>query len=283
MEAIEKQLEELQKELEENRAETASVTMALQDAKKALAEANRRRKELTASVESLQREANVLKEAQAAIEVERAAAKDKIGKARPVLVGLLAQLDKELDEKHRKAIKESVESVDSEIAGLKSRVEELGSKAAKAENGVAAAKIEVANSSTAFQDVETQLRNLPRRIKTLAGQVSSLRSAAQAAADEGRKAKAFYLLGELERALEQLEQLTESEQEEALTNRLMEQRRKANEARDGLEAKIKNLDQLRQDLAAAEREVLAKEQGRDKAIQERLEAISVDEEEPTEG
>lgn len=258
-------LENLQEELRRNEEAIADQNETLAGAQEAL-------KRLTAKKTALQRIVDDVKATKSGTEKQREAAEKERQDGEQVYDELLARLNKELSEDYRDAIEAAISAVDGEIEDLKQKVADLQRQVADAESALEDAKEHAAELDASFRATQTRLRQLPKQIQTTQGQVSKLKGAARTAADSGRATEAYLLLKELRQAIDELEALTDPQKEQELVDQLTSQWEQLNNTNNEVADNTSSLEQLKRDLATAEKELQPKVQGRQAAIKERLEA-----------
>jgi chromosome segregation ATPase len=273
MDGIENQLKDLQTDLEKYEAEIASTQETLQDAQKKISDANRRRNEVSTKIAALRKEFDEIQASQAAIENERKAVESDISDAQKVGDEILTQLKDKIPADRPKAIEDAVKTVDDDIDDKQKAVDDTRRKLTEAEKAVADAQSQVSVHEQAAGQIKGGLQSLPNRVRTARGRVASLKSAARAAAMSGQINDTLYLVQELGRAVERLRQLVDSKYEEELLQQLTTHQQEATAGKDDVAQKTAAREQLRRDLATAEREYQTKVKTREGAIKATLAAL----------
>ena len=158
--------------------------------------------------------------------------------------------------------------MDTDIDGLKKKVQDLKYQISKAEPAVTEAQ----KKTVAPDRIHSQLRQLPGQgSRRPRGQVSHLSAAAKAAAASARMSEALYLASELKQALGRLSKLIGTETETELVNRLDKEWQESNAAKKDIAA----LEKLKGDLATAEGQLQQKMQRREADMKEALRKVEV--------
>jgi chromosome segregation ATPase len=281
MENLEAQLKDLQKGLEKCEAEIASTQESLQDAQKKISDANRRRSALATKIAALKKELDEIQASQAAIENELKAMESDIGDAKKVSDEVMTQLKDKIPADRPKAIEDAVTAVDDDIADKKKAVDDARSKLTEAEKALADVQSQVSVHEQAAGQIKGLLQSHPNQIRTARGRVASLKSAARAAAQREQINDTLYLVQELGRAVDGLRQLVDPKHVEELLQQLTTHQQEATVGKDDVAQKTAACEQLRSDLAAAERDYQNTVKTREGAIKAKLAALPEGQDEPT--
>jgi chromosome segregation ATPase len=273
MESIETQLKELQEELKTCEVEIANTQGTLQDAQKKMGEANRRRNALTAKITSLQGELSELQANQSAIETERMAVASEISDANKTIDEVMAQLRDKIPPGRPQAIEDAVEAVDDEIDHRKKAVDDVRDKLMEAEKALADAKNQAAGHEQAAANIKGQLKSLPNQSRTVRSQVSTLKNTMRAMAKSGQINDALYAVRELNRPVDELAKLIDPKQEEELVGQLIAHQQATAAGQEEVAKKTAACEQLRRDVAAAQREHQNAMKTRAAAIKAKLAAL----------
>jgi chromosome segregation ATPase len=281
MDGIENQLKDLQTELGEYEAEIVSTQETLQDAQKKISDANRRRNELATKIAALKKEFDEIQASQAAIENERKTAESDISDAKKVSDEVMTQLKDKISADRPKSIEDAVKAVDDDIEDKKKAVDEARSKLTEAEKAVADVQSQVSVHEQAAGQIKGLLKSLPNQIRTARGRIASLKSIVSATAQREQINDTLYLVQELGRAVDGLRQLVDPKHIEGLLQQLTTHQQEATAGKDDVAQKTAACEQLRSDLAAAERDYQNKVKTREGAIKATLAALPEGQDEPT--
>ena len=273
MSAIEDKLNKLQTDLEKIDKDIADAKGTLEDTQKTISKKNGERNELNAQIAPLKKQVDEVSGSRSAIEEERNAAGCEISLAKKALDDLTEELNEKVPEGRRKAIDDAVESVDADIGKKKEDADKLRQQVAVAEQALAQVQGKASTHESAAADLKTQLKNLSNQVKAFRGRVSDLKSQAKTAAKNGQTTDAYYLTGQLKEAIEQLEKLVAPKYEKDLVKQLDEHQKEVLAAKDAVTAKTAEVEQLRADLAAADRAYQDAAKGREKTIKDKLKTI----------
>ena len=273
MNAIEDKLKKLQTDLEKIDKEIADAKGTLENTQKTISKKNDERSELNVQIAPLKKQVDEVSGSRSAIEEERNAAGCEISLARKALDDLTKELNENISEGRRKAIDDAVKSVDADIGKKKEDTDKLRQQVAVAEQALAEAQGKASTHESAAAELKAQLKNLSNKVKAVRGRVSDLKSQAKTAAKKGQTTDAYYLTGQLKQALEQLEKLVTPKYEEDLLKQLDEHQKEVLAAKDAVTAKTAEVEQLRADLAAADKAYQDAAKGREKTIKDKLKTI----------
>jgi chromosome segregation ATPase len=275
MEAIEAQMNDLQKELQKCETDIARVQETLQDAQKKISTANQRRSELAARMAALKSEADEMKASRAAIAKERKAAEGEINEAKKLIGETAGQIEKVIPNDRPKAVEDAVKTVDDEIAAKKQSADELSMKLSVAEKAATDAQVELSGQEKATTECKTTINNLAGQIRMAQGRVATLNTAIKSTKNATPN-EVLYLIGQLRHATDELEKLLDPKQEEKLVSQQLECQQRARVARADLAKKVAERDQLRQNLAAAEKDSKSSMTWRETAIKNKLSTLAED-------
>jgi len=274
MNGTEAQLNDLQNALEKTNKEFNAARGTLQEAQKKLGEADSRRNELTAMITSLKSQIGELHTIRTAIQDQRAVAEREINDTAKTADELAKKLAAETSEGLRKAVETAVKTVDDKIQGKQTAVAELQAKLSQVEKDFGDAQSQVSNTQSALSETKGELNTLANQIKSSRAQLINIKSGAELAYKNKRLVEAVYLVGQVQQAITRLRALVDPKSEDQLVNKLAEQDKKANAARETLAKKSGERDQIRGDLKAAQQEYLVLVSEREKTIAEQLNAIA---------
>jgi chromosome segregation ATPase len=211
--------------------------------------------ELTNSVAAAQRLVKDLEAGRSAINAQQQAAKAEVNLVNQSIAQILGKIGEKLPQPRRELIQQAIDEVDRGIEEGKQKVEALRQKVTETESALAAARGRISKHEAGSREAMTELRDLPPQIQAARGQVAKLNAAVEAAATAGRMAEAFYLVGEVKRALTRLAELSESPRGNELRDRVAERWLEARAVKaevSGKAGKAAVLDQLKRDLATAQ-------------------------------
>lgn len=270
MKDLEQTLSALQNDRQRVEAEIAGANETMRQAQQTLGDAGGRRAQLAGQIAPVQRLLDDLTRSRAAVAAQREAASREFEIAEILESGLLAQADRELPEARRAALQTAIEGVDAPIGDLKQQVRTLQDRRAETQAALDAAQQRAVAREAGIRVAIAQLGHLSEQIQAARQQVARVSAQANAAVAAGRMGEAFYLAGELERALEQLSPWLRPEAESELIDRLDEQWREAQAAKTTAVEQSAALDQIVQELAAVESELQRRLQSREAAIRTAL-------------
>jgi len=259
METYDDQLKHLKEELQQilQAIDTANNTLLTSQA--ALEQLKRRKT-------GLERVISDIEAAQSGLDKPRDNAQTEIDAAIKLDHELLPRLQEELSDERRHEIAALIKSVDDEIAAARQKVWNLKGQIKTKEQELAAATAAAADATAAFQEAQTQLRQLPAQIQAGQQQLARLRTAAKTTFDGGKESEAYFLIKDLETAITSLQSLIDPQTEADRAHDLDVKWHAMVEANGTAATKAAELAALLQQLQAAEQDRDAKVQGRDAKI-----------------
>jgi HAMP domain-containing protein len=249
MKAFEDGLEDLKKERNAIEEDIANANTNLQRAQQTLGKATSRRQDLESRIAPLRRLLDEIAAGRLAIKTQKQAAEQEIKDGEKSHAELFAQISKELSAARRKEIQAAIDAVDT-----------LHRQIFEASASIAEEQKRVAVFEGSLRETLAQLRKLPNEIKTARDEAAKLNAAARSAAGTARLSEGYYLVHELKQRLETLSKLAGAETD--LMKQLDEEWKEPKAAKARIIDKTAELNQFRNKLIAAGRELQDKRQHR---------------------
>jgi hypothetical protein len=234
-------------------------------------------RELGARITVMKRLVGDLKNIREAIEGEKRKANQVANTADETRVKLLGQVGKRLDQDRRRRVEQAIANVDKDIEDRKEGVQKLERQANQAATALAEAQARASALDASGRESMTELRQLPQQIQASRAQVLRLEAATQAALANGRDGEAFYLCGELQRAVVILRTLAESPRGTELSDLVAERWLQAGTPKSKGADAAAGLEKLRRELTLAGNELRRSVQQRDRTIRAALPVKQSDE------
>jgi DNA repair exonuclease SbcCD ATPase subunit len=250
--------------------ELNQTNQLIENTNKTIAHSQSDLKRLTAHKSALQRLVDELDANKTAAQKQREVAQ-KVGEdAQKAYEALVARLDKDLTDAQRAAIDAAISEANEEIKKLGAARTTAYEAADKAARASAEAKQDLAIGEKALSDLQAGLQSLPAKVQAAQGQVATLSTSAQAAADAGRLAEAYFLAGELRKALEDLRNVSDPEKETALQSQVADMWERLSAATEEAATKAETWAQAQQALTKADQEWQSKKQARAASVKAKL-------------
>jgi chromosome segregation ATPase len=268
---VDAQFATLKKQFKETEDDINAKTQAKEELVRTQRKTESELQRLTARKNTLQETIAYIDAKRLAINKERQTAKDQEQDATSAVDTLRARLEKQLTQEHRDDIKNAVTLVNDDIARQKKRVDELSKQVDRAEKANAAAKDAVTKFEAKHQEAQKELGELPAKITAARGAVAKLKvDMMNAAQDTGRVWEVYSLERDFNQAITTLRELIDHDREGDLIDTLLKRPDELKTLNEKVDKAAEELASLREQLEPAKQDLQRKEQGRGKAIEEKI-------------
>jgi chromosome segregation ATPase len=218
---------------------------------------------------------------QSAIENERKAVESEKKDAKKAIDEVMTQLKDKIPDGRPKAIEDAVKAVDDDIDRRKNALSEVRNKLAAAETALTDAQRQAAVHEQEVGNIKGQLKSLPNQSKAARSGIAHLKSTISSMAKSGQINDVLYAVGELNRAIDELEKLMDPKQEEKLVEDLSTAQQAITAGKDDVAKKTAAREQLRRNVTAADGEYQNAVKMREAAIKAKLAALPAKDEPST--
>jgi chromosome segregation ATPase len=263
------ELAQLEKDLQEVEAELDDAQGDAREAQGRVVQGTGRRQQLQQRIALIRREAGELGQARSGVEKEWEAARSELNEAGEAVAVLDVIFTRNLEEPRQTQIRDAVGEVDRGIEEAGEKVKRLRVEHAAAAKTAADLQQAAAADEAALGTAQARLPQIAQEVRAAREEVARLRTAALAAA-ERQIDLAFYLALDMARRAKALETMDPVAEVAKLQEDVPRLRKAAGTSRAKADAAAVTRDGLRDQLAAAERDLQAQRNNRDKAIRKRL-------------